>query len=93
MPNSNEMAPEAKQVLDRLVKAGWLENVRDNPSDPNKGLLWYVDADEPANCGYPKLLAFYKLHTELCKGGPMSAEDLEYLRAFTDAVRKSNPPN
>lgn len=93
MTNRNEMTPEAQRVLDRLVKAGWLENVRDNPSDPNKGLLWYVDANEPANCGYPKLLAFYKLHAELCKSSPMTTEDLEYLRAFTEAVRESNRAN
>lgn len=93
MNNENEITPEARSILDRLVKAGWLENVCDTPSSPNKRLLWYVNPSNPADSGYPRFLAFYKLYSELRKAGPLTSEDLLFLEAFAKSVLEGNRDN
>jgi hypothetical protein len=86
MSDKYEITPEARAVFDRLVKAGWLENVRDNPDRPSKGLLWYVDENEPANNGYNRFLAFYKLYQEFCKAGPVAPNELTAFESFAQTV-------
>lgn len=86
MPDKYKITPEAKAMFDRLVKAGWLENVRDNPNDPSKGLLWYVDETKAANNGYNRFLAFYKLYLEFRKAGPLAPSDLKAFESFAESI-------
>jgi len=86
MANEYELTPEAKAVFDRLVKAGWLDNVRDNPNSPSKQLLWYVDEESPANSGYNRFMAFYRLYREFCKAGPCTPADLLAFESFAKTV-------
>lgn len=86
MSDRYEITPEAKAMFDRLVKAGWLENIRDNPNDPSKGLLWYVDENKPANNGYNRFLAFYKLYLEFRKAGPLTPNELAAFESFAKSI-------
>jgi len=89
MADEYELTPEAKAIFDRLVRAGWLENIRDNPSSPSKQLLWYVDPTVPANSGYNRFMAFYKLYLEFTKAGPCTSDDLRAFESFAKSVLKS----
>lgn len=93
MANEYELTPEAKAIFDRLVKAGWLDNVRDNPNSPNKQLLWFVDPAVPANSGYNRFIAFYKLYREFSKAGPCTADDLRAFESFAESVLKTEGDN
>jgi len=90
MSNGNEITPEAKRVFDRLVKAGWLEQLTDRPHNPNKGLHWIDDPDEPGKNGYAKLLAFNLLYSELIRFGPLTTDDLIMIEALGKTLRESN---
>src|ERR1043165_8392417 len=91
MPNQYELTPEARAIFDRLVKAGWLENVRDNPASPSKQLLWFVDPATPANNGYNRFMAFYKLYLEFSNAGPCTSSDLVAFESFAKSVMESQP--
>ena len=90
MPDNTDITPELRRVLDRLVSAGWLEQVTDRPNDPIKGLHWIKDPTPGKPEGNAKLIAFNLLYAELCRYGPMTLDDLLVIEAFGKTVRDSN---
>jgi hypothetical protein len=66
-------------VFDILVSAGWLENLTDHPGDPIKSLQWRKDANDPETDGYARFMAFNLLYSQLCRFGPITADDLQIM--------------
>ena len=71
----NEIGEHTKLLFDRLVQAGWLDNVIDPPNSPIKELRWFWDSENPANNGRSRFLAFYTLYLEFGRLGPVTRED------------------
>jgi len=66
-----------KGLYDRLVIAGWIENVIEK-SESETVIMWSKGARE-ADHGQRKLIIFAMLYRELSKAGPISQQDLDLL--------------
>jgi hypothetical protein len=88
--DETELTPDNRRLFDRLMKAGWLEQLTDLPHDANKGLHWVKYANSEHPDGYSKLLAFNLLYAELCKGGPLTEDDLLMIEVLGEYLRKKN---
>jgi hypothetical protein len=77
------MDAQTKKLYDRLVKAEWVENVRDTESQHQAGVreheLTWLKTSNPLEHGEYKMMTFSKLYRELLKGGPMSPEELNLI--------------
>lgn len=78
------MHSEERNIYDRLVAAGWLENVA-VPSPEKRNLVWFV-SDNPLECGNRKIILFAGLYRELLKGGPMGENELNLIRQLGEAI-------
>jgi hypothetical protein len=90
MPDETELTPDNRRLFDRLVKAGWLEQLIDRPYDANKGLHWVKDSNPGNPDGYAKLVAFNALYAELCKFGPLTLDDLLMIEVLGQHLRDKN---
>lgn len=90
MDDETRLTPDDRKLFDRLMKAGWLEQLTDTPHDANKGLHWvkYQNPNQPD--GYSKLMAFNLLYAELCKGGPLTDDDLLMIEVLGKHLRDRN---
>jgi hypothetical protein len=72
-----------KHIYDRLVKAEWVENVRETPSPQHggeqKNILTWLKGKNPYEDGRFKIIMLSRCYRDLLKGGPISHEEIHEI--------------
>ena len=78
------MNPHEKALYDRLVAAGWLDNVTELQG--GKRIIRWCEGSVPADNGGLKLILFSKLCQDLFKAGPFNVGEVELLTSWGEAL-------